>query len=299
MPSFQVLLFVFIFPSFLFCYEYSLTVLAIFQNEAPYLEEWIGYHHMVGVEHFILYNHFSTDDFMDILEPYVASGLVELRDCMCREYPKALLVTYQEGISKEKERSKWLALIDIDEFIVPKEHPTIDKFLLEYEEAAGIVINWQIFGTSGIKSLNGASLLENLIRKFPEDFDSAWNSNHFVKSIIRPDRVDESTKDPNCGNHVFMPLDGYFIVNSDHIAQPLLCKNPSIIIDKMQINHYWFRDEEWFYKNKIKRREEVGESYSQGFIDWLFENGNIEKDLWIQPFVQPEPYSLCLKPLKP
>lgn len=53
----------------------------MFQNEAPWLKEWITYHHKVlGVDHFYLYNNDSTDDFMKILQPYIDNGIVELID---------------------------------------------------------------------------------------------------------------------------------------------------------------------------------------------------------------------------
>ena len=42
--------------------KYKVSICAIFKNEAKYLREWIEFHKIVGVEHFYLYNNFSTDD---------------------------------------------------------------------------------------------------------------------------------------------------------------------------------------------------------------------------------------------
>lgn len=276
-----------LFPLSLFSYEYNLTILAIFQNEAPYLKEWIDYHLKVGVEHFVLYNHYSDDNYQEVLSPYVQSGVVELRNCTMREFPKVQILSYREGIYIEKNRSKWLALIDIDEFIVPKVHNTITSFLqnYEYQTVAGLVVNWQLFGTSGIKSLNGISLLRNLTWKFPSYFDSDWSSNKFIKSIIRPDRIDENSSDYHCGNHVFMPLQGYYLVNSNHNRQYVVCKIDTVTIDQIQLNHYWFRDEDWFYEYKIRRREGVGEKYPQSLINWLFYMGHQEQDFSIHRFL--------------
>ena len=41
--------------------RYDLTIAAVFQNEAPYLKEWIEFHKLVGVEHFLLVDNESTD----------------------------------------------------------------------------------------------------------------------------------------------------------------------------------------------------------------------------------------------
>ena len=42
-----------------------------FKNEAPYLREWIEFNHIVGVDHFFLYNNNSEDNYEEIIEPYV------------------------------------------------------------------------------------------------------------------------------------------------------------------------------------------------------------------------------------
>ena len=59
-------------------YEHELSICAIFQNEAPYLKEWLDYHLHVVVEHFWLYNNESQDDFRPILQPYIDAGIVDL-----------------------------------------------------------------------------------------------------------------------------------------------------------------------------------------------------------------------------
>ena len=64
------------FSSCLFSYE--LVVASMFYNEAPYLREWVEYHRMAGVDHFWLYNDNSTDNWEEVLLPYMEEGLVEV-----------------------------------------------------------------------------------------------------------------------------------------------------------------------------------------------------------------------------
>ena len=57
-----------------------LSVCAMYQNEASYLQEWIEFHRLVGVERFFLYDNNSTDDHLDVLTPYIEEGTVVLHD---------------------------------------------------------------------------------------------------------------------------------------------------------------------------------------------------------------------------
>ena len=50
---------------------YDLTITAIFKNEGHYLKEWLDYHLLAGVEHFYLYNNDSTDNYKEVLAPYI------------------------------------------------------------------------------------------------------------------------------------------------------------------------------------------------------------------------------------
>lgn len=284
---FAILLF---FPFYLISYEYELSILAIFRDEAPYLKEWIDYHQRLGVEHFLLYNHLSIDEYQDELAPYIKSGVVELYDWKDPAYPKAQVDAYREGIGKMKKRTKWLALIDIDEFLVPHHEKNLQNLLKEYEPYAGLVVNWQLFGTSNIETLErGEWITRHLTWKFPKEFnDPTWNSNFFVKSIIRPDRIDENGTHPQCGAHVFLPKKKYTLVNTDKTAISPACKVNKIVIDRLQLNHYWFRTLDWFYKVKVGRRTGVGDKYSPEKIEYLLKMGHTEEDLAIQELLPDE-----------
>ena len=62
-------------------HPYRLAICAMFKNEAPWLKEWILYHHEVlKVDHFYLYNNDSTDQYKEILQPFIDQQWVELID---------------------------------------------------------------------------------------------------------------------------------------------------------------------------------------------------------------------------
>jgi len=54
------------------------SLCCIIRNEARYLEEWIEYSRMIGVEHFYLYDHGSEDNTSAVLAGYMAAGIVTL-----------------------------------------------------------------------------------------------------------------------------------------------------------------------------------------------------------------------------
>lgn len=46
--------------------KYRISLCLIFNNEAPFLKEWLDYHIVVGIDHFYLYNNNSTDNYIDV-----------------------------------------------------------------------------------------------------------------------------------------------------------------------------------------------------------------------------------------
>lgn len=129
-------------------FPYSVAVVAIMKNEGPYLREWIEYHKLVGVEKFYLYNNDSTDDTVKILAPYVKSGLVDLID-----FPgdKKQIPAYDDCIARHKMDCKWLAVIDLDEFIVPDAGgQNINDVLNKVpSKVSQVLIRWVMYGSNG------------------------------------------------------------------------------------------------------------------------------------------------------
>ncbi|MDE7072074.1 MAG: glycosyltransferase family 92 protein, partial [Bacteroidales bacterium] len=96
--------------------RYYLAVCAIAKDEGPYFKEWLEWHRGMGVEKFYIYNNESTDCTRQVLEPYIASGLVEYR-----YFPgyRRQLAAYDDCLENYRFDTRWLAFIDLDEFVVP------------------------------------------------------------------------------------------------------------------------------------------------------------------------------------
>ncbi len=226
-----------------------IAVGAIFRDEAPYLREWIEFHRLMGVEKFYLLDNLSTDSFREVLAPYIQKGIVDLSSWPLEhgnvvEWNEIQCLAYDRILHKARGQAKWLALIDIDEFLFSPQFDHLDKVLSSFEEAGGVCVNWQAFGTSGISQIPSNQLLiESLNLKWP----ISTGTNHHVKSIIRPDRV-ESCIDP----HYVEYKAGFFQVNTNKTRFEGKL-SPTIEIDLLRLNHYTIRDEFYFKNQKIPR----------------------------------------------
>lgn len=233
-------------------YKHELAVCAVFQNEARFLKEWIEFHKLVGVTHFFLYNNLSTDEFKQVLSPYIANGEVEIIDWnypsdTIEQWTPIQISAYKNAIRRAVEaKIKWLAIIDTDEFIVPVVDSNVVTFLQRFNEVGGVTVNWQYFGTSNVeRTPDDKLMIEMLTKKGPEKYEA----NSFVKSIVRPERV-VGMFDP----HTVVYRKPYFAVDADG-NRVQAAVNLGIPISKIRLNHYWSRDNQFFMEHKLARRQ--------------------------------------------
>lgn len=244
----------------LFFLLFEFSICSFFQNEAPYLKEWIEYHRQIGFEHFWLYNNNSDDNYLEVLQPYIDEGIVELQD---HPSPKGeFWASYQVGafnkaIQKSSGKTTWLAMIDIDEFITPlygKEH--FIQTMREKEsipDLGGLVLFWQIFGTSDLWDIPpGKSLLESLTHRAADSFPM----NNIVKTIVRPERV--LFYDIHSGIY-HPPYRPYTLVGPVE-ERTISFDNP--VHDPIRINHYWVRTLSWYYNIKVPRLKQFNPDHT-------------------------------------
>ena len=139
---------------------YYLGLVAIFRGENDYLVEWIEFHKMIGVDHFILYDNGLEKNSHVLLKPYIDKGIVThipfpdipgLRDGKRADTISIQQMAYADFIIRFKHHFKYILQLDIDEFLFPKSHNSITEVLNEYDDSklARIEINWTNFGDNG------------------------------------------------------------------------------------------------------------------------------------------------------
>ena len=238
------------------CYEYNCSIIAVFQNEAPYMKEWIEYHHMIGVDHFWLYDDTSTDNWREVLHPYIEQGLVEVTDWSeprrkGSPWPEPQKQCYREGLKKAQGVSKWVALIDIDEFILPMADKSLTDCLEKrFSKASGIYITWRNFGTGRV-SLNPH---EPILFKLTSASAKFHCRNNVGKSIVRPEDVEI---DALWFVHHCPPKTGKIYMDGDGNLIPFVKNDMSNAVHHdtyLRLNHYFTRDENWFKEVKLGRK---------------------------------------------
>lgn len=240
----------FLFSFNILCADYTnyLSVCAVFKNEARFLKEWVEFHRIVGAEKFYLYNNDSTDDYLFVLQPYIDAGIVELTDWPGSFHadPHVQMRAYQDAIKRSAGVTRWLAIIDTDEFVFPVQHYSLAKFLRGYEKYAGVCPNWQLYGHSNVERIPTDKLMiECLIMKAAK----RYTRNTHIKSIVQPHFVETCDNPHFC---IYKPGHTQVTANKAPFVGP---QSPSVEVDKVRINHYWSRDITFFWETKIGRIE--------------------------------------------
>ncbi|MEZ2238927.1 FkbM family methyltransferase [Microcoleus sp.] len=250
----------------------KLSVCAIMKDEAPYLIEWLEFHKIVGVERFYLYNNNSSDNTLDIVQPYIQSGEVVLHD-----WPfsyKQQGSAYEHCLASYKQESELIAFIDLDEFLFPTEKENLIEVLEEFDSCPAVVVNMLNFGSSGHEIRPEGLQIENFTKRAEDNFEE----NMYVKSIVRPEQI----RRPNC-THFFIPINQESFSVTEN-KEPLGSSiSEKLSVQKLRINHYFTRS-----KQEAKQKVMRGDAFFpwQKAL-WVMEHRdrNEVEDLTIQRFV--------------
>ena len=204
-------------------FPYTLSITAIMKNEGAYLKEWLDFHILVGVEKFYLYDNGSTDNTMKILKPYIDQGIVDYTYWPGKAQQ---MIVYVDSINKHELETKWMAIIDLDEFLVAKDYFTIPEFLNTLpKNSAELVIGWEQYGSSGHIHKPDGLVIEN----FKHHAAHSWG----VKSIVNPRLVCEISNP-----HVHK-MAGYMVdENGKKLGRILQTEKRNITTKKIRVNHY-------------------------------------------------------------
>lgn len=241
-------------------FKHELAIAAVFKDEAANLEEWLQFHSGVGVDHFILYNNNSSDDFRKVLEPWVGAGRVTLVNWP-RGHQRA---AYNHVIRKFRGRCRWIAFIDLDEFLYSPSDRHLTAALRDCESRAVIFVYWILFGSSGHDTRPDGYVLDaytqcldaraaardsfdHRLDGAPENYVTGWAKDG--KSIVNPRKV--KYMNPHRPRTMFSGD-----VLDENLKAPLTRgEASSLSFLQFRINHYW-----------AKSRQELVQKLSKGFI---------------------------------
>jgi hypothetical protein len=216
-----------------------LAACSVYLNEAQYLREWLEFHRLVGVERFFLYDNGSTDEHLEVLAPYVESGIVTIH--RWEPSPPDQREVYEDCLQRHREDARWIAFLDIDEFLFSPASGTgggsVAELLRGYEDSPGIVVNWAMFSHSGHRTRPEGLVIDGY--RLRDHADTG-----LVKSIVDPLRA------VGCESAHTFTYDSGLPVDENH--WPVAgAQTKSTSFERLRINHYASRSEE-------ELREKVG-----------------------------------------
>ena len=202
-----------------------LAISAIYRWEADYLREWVAFHRLVGVERFFLYDNASEDDHLEALAPFIEDGSVIV-------HPWPVFPGQPSANAHCLERhggdARWIAFIDVDEFLFSPTGRPVPEILEGFEEAPGVCVSRAWMGSSGHETKPEGTVLANFSSRLvlPEP-------NRAVKCIVDPLRVERRVNE-----HWFEYKDGALPV--DEHGQPLTTwRRDPLTFDVLRLNHYF------------------------------------------------------------
>jgi hypothetical protein len=236
-----------------------LSVCCIAKDEHPFIKEWIHHHLLVGAEKIIIFDNESSPSLRISLREYVQHGLVDLYEIPGKEQQMA---AYDCCLKEYEGKSKWIAFIDVDEFLIPKKHNDVRMILSDYEDYGGLGVHWVEFGSSGHLTRPLGGQMRNYVHRFPLEHPK----NMHIKSIVQPGRIKSA-----CDPHKFIYHEPWFCVDENRF--PLAESQGPFTARDIQLNHYYYRSQEDYCqkldRGRADRADEEGRRRHEAFFPQL------------------------------
>lgn len=240
-----------------------LSLCCIVKDEDDAIEEWVAFHLSVGVDFIIVVDNGPSTNLPTILAPYRQAGVVKLVTFSARGEQQQQ--AYERVLRKMAGKTRWLGFIDVDEFLFPSQADTLPEVLRDFDDYAGVAVNWVSYGSSGHTTAPGGFVIDNFTERgeldhvfpwprlrqhhLPEDHPEAYlPMNTHVKTVLNPSAV----KNFRTAHH-FSFLPGHLCVteNKEPISQPV---SGRVSVEKLRINHYWSKSLADIHKKVDKGR---------------------------------------------
>ena len=229
---------------------YEVAVVAIFKGEEEYLQEWIEFHRVVGVEHFFLYDNGDSLAARELLSSYIEDGVVtyipfpEFPDkAMRSKYGKNQFrklsmqnLAYGDFVRLYAPHCRWAVKIDLDEFIYPvPPFNTLSEAFDRFDKPGvkGFSVRAYRFGPSGVEHRSGKPVIETYSMRYPEP-DKNWK-------VVGRSRLLSTLSRYHGAHNWFYKLTSF----ARHLYDDQTCA-------AVRINHYYVKSREE-YLDKIER----------------------------------------------
>ncbi len=252
------------------------VIVCIAKKESDYIEEFVKYHLALGFKFIYLYDNEDIPTYEKLLEKYKEQ--IKVIHLPFNNYIKPVQYIALDNFIKNylfDSNITHVAHIDIDEFIVLKEHTNICDFITKYivGNCQGIGMNWRFFGSSGKteKTNEPVTMRFTMCEKIGNPhIKTLFKKNNFIKYNTCHD-IQLSAGDIKSTNNVI--IKGPF--------------NENIDFSVIQLNHYKCKTlEEFRYIRTRQRADIIGNCNENVDENFKLYNINEIEDLTAKKFYQ-------------
>jgi hypothetical protein len=235
--------------------RHGIAIVTMLKDEEAYVDEWLAFHRAVGVRHFIIYDNGTTDQTLNIVKARLSPDELTLMPWAGRMIDMSegselnnQVIASAHAILNFGANFRWMAFIDVDEFLFPKLGNTIEEALRPASNFPNISLPWHMFGTGGNTEKPQGGVLKNYVIRAAEPISSRKNATNF-KCIVDPCEVTEVSV-----HHFETRQHGDRTCNdAGNIFPRKVRKHKSFYSsENLQLNHYYTKSIEEF-EEKIRR----------------------------------------------
>lgn len=224
--------------------RHGIAIGLIVKNEARHIGEWARFHVDAGVRHIHVYDNGSTDGTAEVIRAAVGDACSVIPwDQKLRDARRGLeihnqVLAYAHAVRNFGGRYRWMALIDVDEFLVPKQADSLPAALLHLEGCRNISLPWHMFGRSGHVVPPDGGVLQNYTRRNPDPMSGASGLCNF-KMIVDPCAVSAlKVHEIETGGGITCNDRG------DPFTHTTRTRPAFYSADHIQLNHYYTRSDQ-------------------------------------------------------
>jgi hypothetical protein len=158
-----------------------LTLAAVIRDQEHYVKEWLAFHHLVGVERFVIVLHKCTDKTEEKIRELPFQEKIHVHHIVNDEQ-FVQLGTYLWILDHYGKFTRWMTIIDSDEFLFGTRDDDVRTILTDYEKHGGLAAHWLEYGSNGhVVKPQGLSI-EAFTKRAPDHHGAHYS----FKSIIQP-----------------------------------------------------------------------------------------------------------------
>jgi hypothetical protein len=224
--------------------RHGVAIVLIVRDEARHVGEWAAFHARAGARAVIAYDNGSTDATLPILRDVLGDRLTAVPWNQALRDPRTGLeihnqvLAYAHAASNFGGAFRWMAFIDVDEFLVPKRAAGLDAALAHLGACRNVSLPWHMFGHCGHLEPPAGGIVRNYLRRAADPM-----------SGLRGVRAFKVIADP-----CHLTAVGVHAMETDGIDRTCNDRGESVPLrerdrpgfysaDHLQLNHYYARSE--------------------------------------------------------